>query len=65
MENNNLMFELKFSDRTIDWSNYDCTKIDCEDLIIEYMPKRKIANQKTDKSSECAKQVWIESEKRL
>ena len=30
LKNNNLTFELKFSDGTTDWSDGDCTKIDCE-----------------------------------
>ena len=50
-KNNNLIFQLKFSDRTTDWSDYDCMEIDCEDLFIEYMSKHKLANQKTDKMS--------------
>ena len=50
LKNNNLMFELQFSDGTTDWSDYHCTKIDCEDLLIKYMRKNNLSNQKTEKA---------------
>jgi len=49
LKNNNMIFELKFSDGTTDWSDYDCAMIDCEDLLIEYMSKHKIGRQKNMK----------------
>ena len=55
LKNNNLMFELKFSDGTTDWSDYDCIKIDCEDLLIEYISTHNIAKQKTAKLLKHAK----------
>ena len=32
LKNNNLIFELKFSDGTTDWSDYNCKKTDYEEL---------------------------------
>ena len=50
LKNNNLMFELKFSDGTTDWSDSNCTKIDCEGLLIKYMTKHKLEIQKSTRS---------------
>ena len=55
LKNNNLMFELEFSDGTTDWSNYNSTKIHCEDLLIKYMTKHKLATQRTTWSAKNVK----------